>query len=263
MNTKDNILNVVLIQYDIEWESTSVNLIKIENMLENEAYNSDLIILPEMFNSGFSMYPSKIAETMQGETVKWMKNIALKYNSVIAGSVAIKENENYFNRFLAAFPNGKIEKYNKRHLFRMSGEEKVYTAGNQQLVIDINGWRCALFVCYDLRFPVWARNRNNYDLALFIANWPAVRCDVWKTLLKARSLENQCYVAGVNRVGKGNDIDYNGHSLVYDFKGDIIGSLQENNEGLIFAELSMDALVKFRKTFPAWMDADEFILHYS
>jgi len=261
MNNQDNILKITLIQYDIVWENTLENLNKIEKLLETQTSHSDLIVLPEMFNSGFSMNPAKIAETMQGEVVNWMVKTAAKLNSIIAGSVAIKENEQYYNRFFAVYPNGNIEKYDKRHLFRMSGEEKVYMAGDKQLIININGWRCALFICYDLRFPVWTRNQNNYDLALFVANWPAARSDVWKTLLKARALENQSYVIGVNRIGKSDGIEYNGNSLVYDYKGTIIGSLQEHKEGVIKVELSLKELNDFKEKFPAWMDADRFEIY--
>ena len=258
MNNQDNILKVALIQYDVEWESTKSNINTIEKMFDNEVVDFHLILLPEMFNSGFSMNPSKIAETMQGETVSWMIETSAKYQSTIAGSVAIKENGQYFNRFLAVYPDGKIEKYDKRHLFRMSGEEKVYSEGKKQVTANINGWQCALFVCYDIRFPVWTRNQNNYDLALYVANWPQSRIDVWKTLLKARALENQCYVAGINRVGKSEEAEYNGQSLIFDYKGAIIGSLQDNKEGIIKIELSLNNLNDFRKKFPAWMDADNF-----
>ncbi|MCL2072288.1 MAG: amidohydrolase [Marinilabiliaceae bacterium] len=251
-------MKIVLVQYDIAWESPSFNLIKIENMFLNETEHFDLILLPEMFNTGFSMNPHKIAETMEGDTINWMKNFALQKDAVIAGSVSIKENGLYYNRFLAVYPNGKIEKYDKKHLFRMSDEDLVYTPGNKNSIIDLKGWRCALFVCYDIRFPVWCRNRNNYDLALFNANWPKPRIDVWKTLLKARAIENQCYTAGVNRIGNSNEISYNGHSYIYDYLGNIIGSLKEDEEGLIKAELSLNKLNQFKEKFPAWMDADDF-----
>ena len=257
----NNILKIALIQYDIEWESTKNNLKKIEKILNNEVFNSHLIVLPEMFNTGFSMNPSKIAETMHGETVTWMIETASKYQSIIAGSVAIKEDREYFNRFLTVYPNGNIEQYDKRHLFRMSGEENVYSAGNKQVIVNINGCRCALFVCYDIRFPVWTRNQNNYDLALYVANWPVSRIDVWQTLLKARALENQCYVAGINRIGKSEEAEYNGHSLIFDFKGAIIGSLPENEEGIIKTELSMNKLNDFKEKFPAWRDADKIIIN--
>ena len=258
----NNILKIALIQYDIEWESTKNNLKKIEKMIDNAALNSYLIILPEMFNTGFSMKPSKIAETMHGETLRWMIETASKYQSIIAGSVAIEDNGQYFNRLLTVYPNGNIEQYDKRHLFRMSGEEKVYFAGNKQVIVNINGWQCALFVCYDIRFPVWTLNQNNYDLALYVANWPVSRIDVWQTLLKARALENQCYVAGINRIGKSEEAEYNGHSLIFDFKGAIIASLPENEEGIIKTELSINKLNDFRKKFPVWKDADKLTISY-
>jgi predicted amidohydrolase len=142
----------------------------------------------------------------------------------------------------------------------MAAEEKVYSEGKKQVIVNINGWKCALFICYDLRFPVWSRNNNNYDLAIYVANWPQTRIDVWKTLLKARAIENQSYVAGVNRIGKSTEDKYNGHSLVYDYKGTIVGSLQEDKEGVIKVELSLNNLIDFRQKFPAWMDADNFLL---
>ena len=254
----DNIIKIALIQYDIKWESSQENLNKLSSMIAAKNSHSDLIILPEMFNTGFSMKPQRISTTMNGEVVEWLKQTAARTNSVIAGSCAIVENENYYNRFLVAYPSGEVKWYDKRHLFRMSGEEKVYSSGNKQVVVDIKGWRCALFVCYDIRFPVWARNTGNYDLALYVANFPASRIDAWKTLLKARALENQCYIAGVNRIGEAPGVQYNGNSIIYDFKGNIAASLPESEEGIIEAELSLNKLNDFRKSFPVWLDADSF-----
>ena len=258
MDYQDNIIKIVLIQYDIKWESTKENLNKLSELIGCKNYPTDLILLPEMFNSGFSMKPQEISTTMHGEVVEWMKKTASMYNSVIAGSSIIFENGNYYNRFLVVYPSGEVQWYDKRHLFRMSGEEKVYSSGNRQVVVNINEWRCALFVCYDIRFPVWTRNTGNYDIALFVANWPVNRIDVWKTLLKARALENQCYIAGVNRIGEAPSATYNGNSLIFDYKGEEIALLPESTEGLLFAELSLKKLNDFRNSFPVWMDADNF-----
>ena len=260
MGKQDNIIKITLIQYDIKWESTKENLDKLSLMIADSNYSSDLILLPEMFNTGFSMNPQKISTTMKGEVVGWMKETASAYKSVIAGSSVICENEKYYNRFLVAYPSGDVQWCDKRHLFRMSDEDKVYTSGNRRIVVNVKGWRCVLFICYDIRFPVWTRNTGNYDLALYVANWPVNRIDVWKTLLKARALENQCYVAGVNRTGDAQDISYNGNSLVFDYKGSIAASLPESTEGVMNAELSLNKLNDFRESFPVWMDADSFTI---
>ena len=256
----DNIIKIALIQYDIKWESSQENLDKLSLMIGGLNSKPDLILLPEMFNTGFSMKPQRILTTMTGEVIEWMKKTAIRSNSVIAGSCAIVEDENYYNRFLVVYPSGDVQWYDKRHLFRMSGEEKVYSAGNKQVVVNINGWRCSLFVCYDVRFPVWMRNTGDYDMALCVANFPASRIDAWKTLLKARAMENQCYVAGVNRIGEAPSASYNGNSIIYDFKGDVAASLPESTEGIIEAELSLNKLDDFKKNFPAWMDADSFLI---
>ncbi|MDR2926800.1 MAG: amidohydrolase [Cytophagaceae bacterium] len=259
MKEANDILSITMVQYDIQWEASSENMTRIEVLLKKQTHQPDLIVLPEMFNTGFSMESRKVAVNMNSDVVHWMQKTAETYQSVIAGSVAIVDDGRFYNRFLAVYPSGEIVWYDKRHLFRMSGEEKSYSAGNNQRVINIKGWRCALFVCYDLRFPVWLRNCNSYDLLLFAANWPVSRIEAWKTLLKARALENQCYVAGVNRVGQSGDgAVYNGCSVLHDYKGNTVGSLSEYEEGLIEVQLSMSKLNDFREKFPVWMDADEW-----
>lgn len=250
-------LNISLVQFDINWESTTSNILKVEQLL-NELIDPDVVVLPEMFATGFSMKPESIAVSMQHEVVGWMKRMADKMNCLMVGSLAVKENGLFYNRMLAVYPGGEIKHYNKRHLFRMAGEQKVYSQGDKRVVIEFKGWRMALFICYDLRFPVWSRNRNDYNLALYVANWPAARTDVWTTLLKARAIENQCYVAGVNRVGLDNLGNYSGDSMIFDFKGRLINTLGDGDEGVITAQLEKSQLNAFRNDFPAWMDADSF-----
>ncbi|WP_026475683.1 amidohydrolase [Alkaliflexus imshenetskii] len=250
-------LNISLVQFDINWEGTTSNIRKVEQMLDG-LVDPDVVVLPEMFATGFSMKPESISVSMQHEVVGWMKRMADKMNCLMVGSLAVKENGLFYNRMLAIYPDGEIKHYNKRHLFRMAGEQKVYSQGDKRVVIEFKGWRMALFICYDLRFPVWSRNRNDYDLALYVANWPAARTDVWTTLLKARAIENQCYVAGVNRVGLDNLGNYSGDSMIIDFKGRLINTLGDGDEGVITAQLEKTQLNAFHNDFPAWMDADSF-----
>lgn len=252
---------LALIQFDISWESSETNLSTIERVLTNSSDDVDLILLPEMFNTGFTMNPQTVATSMNGEVVQWMQYLAKTKKTVVAGSLVIAENSSFWNRFIAVYPSGELRWYDKRHLFRMGRENKTYSAGNKQIIININGWRCALFICYDLRFPVWSRSINDYDLALYVANWPVTRNNVWETLLKARAIENQCYVAGVNRVGKDGLGDYSGNSMIVDFKGEVLQSLNTGKEGSVEAEISLDLLNEFKKTFPVWMDTDSFTIN--
>lgn len=215
-----------------------------------------------MFNTGFTMNPSEFSEDMNGITVSFLKRISRGINADITGSIAVYENGFYYNRLLWLKPDGRIFTYDKRHLFRMSGEDKVYSQGTSYFTAEINGWKIRPFICYDLRFPVWTRNVNKeYDLAVFIANWPASREMHWDTLLRARAIENQCYVAGVNRTGvDGNGTAYNGKSAVIDYRGNTILS-SENSETVSSVELKYHDLVKYRESFPAWMDSDSFSLN--
>ena len=251
-------LRITAVQLDVSWEAPELNFVKIEKLLENSQNQSDLILLPEMFNTGFTLKPHKVASSMDGEAIQWMRYLASMKNAVIAGSIVVKDSSQYFNRFIAMYPDGKMEWYDKRHLFRMGGEEKSYTSGKIRKIIEIKGWKCAMFVCYDLRFPVWSRSVNQYDVALYVANWPQARIFAWKTLIKARAIENQCYVVGVNRVGKDGLGNYSGNSMVVDYKGQCIAGPAKPNESLIDATLSLNALNEFKKSFPAWMDADKF-----
>ncbi|MDG5800033.1 amidohydrolase [Marinilabiliaceae bacterium ANBcel2] len=253
-------MQIALVQFDIVWENRDENLRKLSSLLSNIKKPTDIVILPEMFHSGFSMKPQKVATTMDGPVIEWMKNESGKLNSIIMGSVAIKDQGNYFNRFISAFPDRSLITYNKRHLFRMAGEHNVYESDNKKVILNYDNWRIALFVCYDLRFPVWSRNVEGYDIAIYVANWPAVRQDAWKTLLKARAIENQCYVIGVNRVGFGNGIEYSGGSSVFNYKGELISEEDNGQEQVIKTSLDFDALKKFREKFPVWKDADRFDL---
>ncbi|MBI9068913.1 MAG: amidohydrolase [Salinivirgaceae bacterium] len=251
-------LNITIIQPDIVWEKTSVNLNKYEKLFE-KIEKSDMVVLPEMFHTGFTMNVEEFAQPMNGRVVSWMQNHALEQNFAIMGSTTIKDEEDIFNRFIMAMPCGTAIGADKRHLFRMGEEHKHFSPGTKQKIFQYFGWRIRPLVCYDLRFPVWSRNQNDYDLLIYVANWPAPRREVWKTLLKARAIENQCYVIGVNRVGKdGMDIDYTGDSMVIDFKGNVIAEVAENTEGMASVSLSLSELQQFRDKFPAHLDADKF-----
>jgi len=263
-------LHITYLQSSLHWESSEENRKMFGTKLEAITGVTDLILLPEMFNTGFSMNPEVTAEGMDGSTIRWMRDMAQRKSCVIAGSVAIEENGNYFNRMVWMKPDGTLEKYDKRHLFRYGNEHLHYQAGKEKLVTTLKGWKICPLICYDLRFPVWARNRwkvsgtevsADYDLLLYVANWPEVRNFPWKTLLPARAIENQAYVAGVNRVGlDGNKMSHSGDSAVYNFKGELLTRPNVNLEVQETIRLSHAELDNFRKSFPAGRDADEFTL---
>lgn len=261
MEVSSTSLRVSLIQTSLEWENPIANCANLEEVLNPLIGQTDLVILPEMFSTGFSINPNQ-AEIMHGNTMKWMSLMANRLGALVLGSLKIKENGKLFNRLVAAFPDGKMDWYDKKHLFRMAEEEKVYSAGEQRKIISYKGFRIALFVCYDLRFPVWIRNSGNqYDLAVFVANWPAARAHAWQTLLKARAIENLSYVAGVNIVGQdGNQIAYQGDSALINFKGESMLDLG-NDINIETSEIKKEDLEQFRKAFPAYLDADSFELH--
>lgn len=253
-------LTISLVQYDITWEDKYVNRRKIENLIQ-QIESTDMIVLPEMFSTGFSMNVESMAEPMDGQTVVWLKKIAKEKDVVICGSIIIQENNQYFNRLLFVEPDGKINSYDKRHLFTMGNEQKYYTPGEKQLIVEFKGFRILPLVCYDLRFPVWSRNRGNFDLMIYVANWPAPRQKAWKTLLRARAIENQSYLVAVNRTGTDvNGIVYVGGSYTIDAKGKIIQQLSKNEEGIITEKYSLESLQRFRKHFPVLDDADQFSL---
>lgn len=250
-------LNVTLIQADLHWEKIEANLEMFDDHIDAIKAPCDLIVLPEMFSTGFSMSAETLAEPMSGRAVAWMQAKARASKTVIAGSLIIAQSGNYHNRLVWARPDGSLATYDKKHLFRYADEDSVYTAGSERITLDLKGWRVRPFICYDLRFPIWCRNLDlAYDLALFVANWPARRSAHWRKLLVARAIENQSYVMGVNRVG----IDGNGHA--YDGASAIINPLGEavfeaaDKAVTHTATLSFQQLVDYRKAFPAWKDAD-------
>lgn len=250
-------LTLTLIQPEPVWEDISANLELFDRLMAQIQDPTDLILLPEMFTTGFTMNAEKLAQDMAGSGVQWLKETAVRKNADVAGSLIIREKGRFFNRLVWAKPDGALFGYDKRHLFRMAGEDRFYAAGEDRLTVQLQGWRFRPFICYDLRFPVWCRNRQNaYDAAVFVANWPRARSDHWKSLLTARAIENQCYVVGVNRVGKdGNGLEYSGDSAVIDPAGKRL--FQKAGEPVIARlTLSREVLTAYRNAFPAWMDAD-------
>ena len=250
-------LTVTFIQTELVWENVQANLEMLDQQFEAIENPTDLILLPEMFSTGFSMNPVGLAENMQGSAVTWMMKKAREKSADVAGSLMIEEDGRYFNRLIWSKPDGRLFTYDKRHLFRMAGEEKVYSAGTHQLTVELKGWRIRPFICYDLRFPVWMRNSDtSYDLAIVTANWPASREIHWQTLLRARAIENQSYVIGINRIGvDGNQVEYNGYSCIVDYQGNV--HFQEVGRPLTqTADLSLTTLQNYRKTFPVLMDRD-------
>ncbi len=251
-------LRVTLIQAALSWEDPVANLAMFDAQINNIREKTDLIVMPEMFTTGFTMNARRLAQEMSGMSVQWLKETARYRKTDLAGSAIIQEKGCYFNRFIWAKPDGRVFTYDKKHLFRMAGEEKVYTAGSRRLTVDLNGWNVRPFICYDLRFPVWTRNLEKaYDVALFVANWPQGRAGQWKALLPARAIENQCYVVGVNRVGMdGNNHAYSGDSSVIDPTGRVL--FQKTDDPVVFtARLSRSDLESYRNAFPVWMDADK------
>jgi omega-amidase len=296
MDTKDN-LRITLAQVDLAWENPLQNRLQLEVEIRQLTGKSDLVVLPETFTTGFSMSARDFAESMDGPTVNWLLQLSQATGIAICGSMLIKDNDLYYNRFLFVTPGGEILFYNKRHLFSIGGESTAYTAGNERLIVNFSGWRIALYVCYDIRFPVWCRNVNDTDLMIFSANWPASRSEVWKILLKARAIENQVYVAGVNRIGTdGEGIIYLGDSQVINPRGEVLRESDLTNNGLLSDEtlnsknspkdmsasegssedseqamwplknkfytheISKNKINDFREKFPVTKDADRFFI---
>lgn len=254
-------LKVTLIQSELAWEDIDSNLAEFDARITSIETETHLVVLPEMFPTGFSMNAADLAQGMDGSAVQWIQKKSSDINVDIVGSIIINEGGKYYNRLVWAKPDGEIFTYDKRHLFRMAGEEKIYSAGSKNITVELNGWRIRPFICYDLRFPAWTRNiENTYDILIVIANWPEKRSNHWKLLLQARAVENQCYVIGVNRVGTdGNGLSYSGDSAVIDPWGTVI--FQKSNQVCIHtAELSYDVLNTSRKDFPVWMDADNDLI---
>lgn len=251
-------MKIALIQSDLIWENPTANRIHFEEKINGIDESVDLIVLPEMFSTGFTMNPEAVAETMQGKTVLWMQSLAKARNGAITGSVVIEEAGNFYNRMLFVFPSGEIQFYDKKHLFTLAGEDKVYTAGNQKLIVEYLGWKICPMVCYDLRFPVFSRNTENYDLLLYVASWPEKRIYAWDALLKARAIENMSYVVGVNRIGvDGNEHPYSGHSQLLDCLGDYLIKPQETDTVFV-ATLDKAKLIETRKRLGFLNDMDSF-----
>ncbi|WP_304196835.1 amidohydrolase [Flavobacterium alvei] len=253
-------MKIGLIQSSLTWENPKANRNHFEEKINAIAEKVDLIVLPEMFSTGFTMNPKAVFETMQGETIHWMQSLAKAKNCAITGSLVIKENDNFYNRLVFVFPSGEIQFYDKRHLFTLAGEDEVYTAGKKKLIVEYLGWKICPLICYDLRFPVFARNIEEYDVLLYVANWPKVRIQAWDILLKARSVENMCYTIGVNRVGlDNNNFEHDGHSQVVDFMGNYVLEPQEN-EGVFVIELNKEKLLEARNRLGFLNDKDSFDL---
>ncbi|WP_298391433.1 nitrilase family protein [Flavobacterium sp.] len=253
-------MKIALIQTDLSWENPNENKALLQEKINAISQYVDLIVLPEMFTSGFTMNPENVAQTMDGDAVSWLKEIASNKNCAITGSLVIEENGHYFNRLVFVFPSGEIQTYDKRHLFTLAGEDKVYTSGKEKLIIEYNGFKICPLICYDLRFPVFARNVEDYDVLIYVANWPKPRINAWDILLKARAVENMSYVIGVNRVGiDANNHDYVGHSQAVDFLGNCIQEPQEI-EGVFVVEFDKNILLETRKKLNFLADKDNFEL---
>lgn len=253
-------MKLALIQSSLFWENPTANRNYFEQKINAIPEKVDLIVLPEMFSTGFTMNPITVAETMQGDTIQWLQSLAKAKNSAITGSLVIKEKGDFYNRLVFVFPSGEVQFYDKRHLFGLAGEDKVYTSGKEKLIVAYQGWKICPLICYDLRFPVFARNTEDYDVLLYVANWPKLRIHAWDILLKARSVENMCYTIGLNRIGLDNNhFEYNGHSQVVDFLGNSILEPQEM-EGVFLVELNKESLLETREKLGFLNDSDFFEL---
>ena len=263
-------MKVSIIQTHLHWENPEKNRDHFDSLMSSIKEKTDLIILPEMFTTGFTMTPKKLAEPSNGPTLNWLKLKAKEKDAVLTGSVVIEENGKFYNRLFWTEAGGAIDTYDKRHLFRMAHEEEHYSMGTKKIIKTINDWRICPLICYDLRFPVWSRNKflkNNgsytpsYDVLVYVANWPEVRSHAWKQLLIARAMENQCFVVGVNRIGSdGNNMPHSGDSMVINPRGEIISKIKANEESIETIELDKSYLEEYRKIFPVGLDADDFTL---
>ena len=248
-------MKVTILQRDIEWANPSLNVLRAEEAINRNA-GADLYVLPEMFSTGFCTQPEGIAESCDSDTLKWMKRKSAEIDAAIAGSIAVEQDGKYYNRFYFVKPDGSVTYYDKKHLFTYGGEHLRFTAGEERVVVEWRGARILLEVCYDLRFPIWARNRGDYDMILYVASWPTPRVAAWSSLLVARAIENQCYVVGVNRVGMDPACEYCGGSVIIDPYGRTIAACADNTECEATAEVDMEALEAFREKFPVLKDAD-------
>ena len=255
-------MKISVVQPDIIWENKSLNFQNLSELITPLFNSTDIVILPEMFNTGFSMNPAELAEDPDGETLRWMKNLSETGNFGICGSYIVKEESSFFNRWVFVSQGNSVYKYDKRHLFSMGGEKNLFTAGRSRLSFIFRDVKISAYICYDLRFPVWSRNQERSDLIIYSANWPESRRNVWKTLLCARAIENQCYVAGSNRIGTdGALIKYCGESVIADPRGEIMVLAEPNESSVISSEISIDELHSFRLKFPVTEDADDFSIN--
>lgn len=252
---KHYVMKITILQRDIAWCDTKMNITRAEVAIDRNP-GSDLYVLPEMFSTGFCIDPEEIAENVDGDVLQWMKQKSVKIQAAIAGSVAVRQDGKFYNRFYFVKPDGSVTYYDKKHLFSYGGEHNKFTAGDRRVVVEWQGVRILLEVCYDLRFPIWSRNRGDYDMIIYVASWPTPRVEAWNALLVARAIENQCYVAGVNRVGIDPNCEYCGGSVIIDPYGKTMVSCAINEECEVSAVIDMEKLQEFRKKFPALNDAD-------
>lgn len=256
-------LSITIIQSHLQWENPIANRLNFSEKIDSISEDTDLVILPEMFTTGFSMQATTLAEGPDGETLNWMISEAKKHSIAITGSIIVRENERFYNRLYFVFPNGDFKHYDKRHTFTLAGEHLTYTAGKEQLIIDYKGWKIFPLICYDLRFPVWARNSLEYDLVLYVANWPVKRITAWDTLLKARAIENMAYCVGVNRVGlDGKGHEYSGHSAVFDVLGKQISTKDFEKEFVETVSLSKEYLSNQRQHLQFLEDRDSYQINF-
>lgn len=252
-------MKITLLQRDVVWADPAANIRRNEQVFrENDG--ADLYVFPEMFSTGFCMEPEGVAEKFPSATVEWMKEKAVRSGGAVAGSVAVEEDGKYFNRFFLVTPEGKVMHYDKRHLFTFGGEHRRFTPGRERVVMTYRGLRILPEICYDLRFPVWSRNRGDYDMIIYVASWPEQRADAWRQLLRARAIENRCYVAGVNRCGKDPYNGYAGGTVLLDPDGKALAECRDGIEGYASAEIDLSALEEARRRFPVLDDADDFTL---
>ncbi|NDV78273.1 amidohydrolase [Dysgonomonas sp. 511] len=252
-------MNILLVQTDIRWQMPEDNRIAAQKII-NTSPQADIIILPEMFTTGFCMAPEGVAEEADTVTLQWMQAIAREKDAAVCGSVATVDNGKFYNRFYFVQPDGEYSVYNKKHLFSYAGEHEEYEAGQQRVIVKYKRVRILLQICYDLRFPIFSRNRDDYDMAIYVANWPTSRLEAWNTLLKARAIENVCYVAGVNRTGNDPSNAYSGGTALINYLGQHIVAAQPDKEEAVLGEINMEELEGFRKKFPVLKDADNFTL---
>ncbi|HEY0434561.1 MAG TPA: amidohydrolase [Chitinophagaceae bacterium] len=268
----DDVLRFSGVQADLVWENKEANLQHLEEKIRGLAGKTQIVVLPEMFSTGFSMSAAKLAENMEGETIRWMKRVAAESRVIVTGSVIIEDNGSYYNRLVWALPNGEPGYYDKRHLFAYADEHSHYSPGGRRLIASAAGWKINLLICYDLRFPVWSRQKiedhgsdeapasPEYDVLVYVASWPKKRIEAWKTLLRARAIENQAFVIGVNRVGTdGNGIVYPGQSMVVDPAGEVLHAAGDETE-VFTVPFERSRLTYVREKFPFWKDADGFLL---